>query len=42
MVSGMLQTDEDPALPFSQAFLLLPSGESYFVYNDIFNLIVFG
>jgi hypothetical protein len=42
MVSGMLQTDEDPPLPFSQIFQLLPAGDSYYVYNDIFNLILFG
>jgi len=41
MVSGMLQTDDDPPLPFSQVFNLLPAGDSYYVYNDIFSIVAF-
>ncbi|KAJ7178652.1 hypothetical protein C8R43DRAFT_974122 [Mycena crocata] len=38
-VTGMLVVDDSPnPLQFSQVFHLIPEGESYFVFNDIFRL----
>lgn len=42
LVAGQLQTDEDHPLPYSQVFHLLPAGDTYYVYNDIFSLITLG
>lgn len=39
MVTGLLVVDgEETALQFSQTFNLVPEGEVYWVYNDIFRL----
>jgi len=34
----MPQTDEDPAHGFSQAFVLKPDGQSWFIAHDVFRL----
>lgn len=39
VVTGMLQADQDTAFRFSQAFTLMPAGNSsFFVLNDVFRL----
>ncbi|KAG7086514.1 Nuclear transport factor 2 [Marasmius oreades] len=38
-VTGLLLVDDSPnPLQFSQIFHLIPDGQSYYVYNDIFRL----
>merc|ERR1712240_790030 len=34
----MIQTDDDPAHGFSQAFVLKPDGQSWFIAHDVFRL----
>ena len=35
-----LQTDEDPAHGFSQAFVLKPANASWFIAHDVFRLAI--
>ncbi|CAF9919575.1 MAG: Nuclear transport factor 2 [Heterodermia speciosa] len=40
MVTGALLVDEEQRpMNYTQAFQLLPDGQSYYVYNDVFRLI---
>ncbi|KAL8795470.1 MAG: hypothetical protein Q9195_002059 [Heterodermia aff. obscurata] len=40
MVTGALLVDEEQRpMNYSQAFQLLPDGQSYYVFNDVFRLI---
>jgi len=40
MVTGALMVDDQPQpMNYTQVFLLLPEGGSYFVQNDIFRLV---
>lgn len=40
MVTGKLLIDDEPAPKgYSQVFHLIPEGDSYYVYNDIFRLV---
>jgi len=39
-VLGQLKTDEDPPHGFSQAFVLKPSGQSWFIAHDVFRLAI--
>ncbi|RYP50417.1 hypothetical protein DL768_004092 [Monosporascus sp. mg162] len=40
LVTGQLLAEgQERPFNFSQAFQLMPDGESYFVYNDIFKLV---
>ncbi|KAI8869411.1 nuclear transport factor 2 [Ramicandelaber brevisporus] len=40
LVSGQLSIDDGPGLNFTQAFQLVPEGGSYWIYNDIFRLVL--
>lgn len=40
LVTGQLKADDDPPHHFSQVFHLLPAGDSYYVNNDIFSIIL--
>ena len=35
-----MQTDEDPAHGFSQAFVLKPANASWFIAHDVFRLAI--
>ncbi|KIY62714.1 nuclear transport factor 2 [Cylindrobasidium torrendii FP15055 ss-10] len=39
LVTGFLQTDDNP-IAFCQTFQLMPDGGSFWVFNDIFRLIL--
>ncbi|KAG8406781.1 hypothetical protein J3459_014060 [Metarhizium acridum] len=39
LVKGVLLREEtEPAIKFVQSFQLLPDGDSYFIFNDIFRM----
>lgn len=38
LVTGELCVDGDNPLPYAQVFHLIPEGNSYYVFNDIFRL----
>ncbi|KAK2164359.1 hypothetical protein LSH36_65g07062 [Paralvinella palmiformis] len=40
LVTGRLQTDDDPPHAFSQLFFLKPADNSYFIFHDIFRLSI--
>lgn len=40
LVTGQLVVDDSPnPLSYSQSFQLIPEGETYYVFNDIFRLV---
>lgn len=39
-VLGQLRTDEDPPQSFTQAFVLKPSGDTFFIQHDMFRLVL--
>lgn len=42
LVTGQLNTDDDPPHRFIQTFVLKPTGTSYFVQHDLFRLCLQG
>jgi len=39
-VLGQLKTDEDPPQSFTQAFVLKPNADSFFIQHDMFRLVL--
>merc|ERR1711953_77278 len=39
-VLGQLKTDDDPPQSFTQAFVLKPANDSFFIQHDMFRLVI--